>query len=66
MIVLCERQGDGYMAGAAHLLNDDAAVLFVRCMRMEISVGPKGKYFLDFRTFSENTDCESIRVVVLS
>ena len=26
------------LAGAAHLLNDDAAVSLVRCMRMEISL----------------------------
>ena len=54
------------MAGAAHLLNDDAAVFFVRCMRIEISVGLEGKYFLDVHMFSKNTDRESIRDVLLS
>ena len=54
------------MVGTSHLLNDDAAVSFVSCMRMEIPVGPKGKYFLDVHIFSKNTDRESIRDVVLS
>ena len=43
------------IAGAANLPNEDAAVLFVRCMRIGISVGLKEKY-----VFSKNTDCESI------
>ena len=54
------------MARAAHLLNDDVAVSSVRSMRMEISVVPKVKYFLDVHIFGKNTDRESIRDVVLS
>ena len=54
------------MARAAHLPNDDVAVSFVRSMRMEISVVPKEKYFLDVHIFSKNTYRESIRDVVLS
>ena len=41
-------------------------VLFVRRMRVEISMEPKKKYSLDVQNFSKNTDRESIRDVVLS
>ena len=54
------------MARAAHLLNDDVAVSSVRSLRVEISVVPKGKYFLDVHIFNKNTDRECIRDVVVS
>ena len=52
------------MAGAAHLLNDDAAVLFVRCMRKEISVGQKGEILFLMFTFSVRI--QTVKAFVMS
>ena len=56
----------GSLAGAAHALNDNAGVLRCTGCVQKSPVDYKGKNWLDFYTFSKNTDRECSCHVVLS
>jgi len=50
----------GSLAGAAHLLQDNAGVLREAQWEQKSHVEQKGKSLFDFAIFSTNTNCESM------